>query len=53
MNTNKDILQNLVAVCELREIRLYKYIGQPITALQTFDCDWLLNKFIIIIMIII
>ena len=46
MNANKVNPENLVAVCSLLEIHLFKLMDGPITAIQMFDCDWSLNKFI-------
>ena len=46
IKANEIIPENLVAVRWLREIYLYKAMEQPITALQTPDCDWLLHRFI-------
>ena len=46
MKVNKVIPENLVAVLYLWEIYFYKSMAQPITALQTPDCDWLRLWFI-------
>ena len=41
----KVIPENLIAVLLLLEIYLCKPMEQPITALQTPDCDWLLYRY--------
>ena len=46
IRANEFIPENLVALHQLREIYLYKIMEQPITALQTLDCDLLLHWFI-------
>ena len=46
MKANKVIPEDLVNVRQLWEIYLNKPMEQPITALQTPDCDWLLHRFV-------
>ena len=46
MNANKVILENLVAVRQLREIYIYKPMEQPIKAGCLEGCDWLFLRFI-------
>ena len=46
MNANKVNPENFVAVRLHWKIHLYKLMDGPITALQTLDCDWSVNKFI-------
>ena len=36
---------NLVVVRWRLEIYFYKFRDEPITALQTLDCDWFLSKY--------
>ena len=46
MNANNGNPENLVAVCKIWKIHLYKLMGAPIIALPALDCDWSLRKFI-------